>query len=402
MVIDATLNLDELVRDERDRFWINSRVYSDPAIFDLEMQRIFHRGWIYVAHETEVPDGGDYKQTLLGRHPVIVTRSSDDGQVRVFFNRCRHRGATVCQMEFGNANYFRCAYHGWVYKNDGGLVGVPFEEGYGEGFDKEKLGLVQVPRVDSYQGFVFASLSPDGPSLLEHLGKTLPYIDKFVAMAPDGLQVSTGTHKFSYDGNWKVAAENSVDGYHTNFVHASYLEIVSRRSGRPIRMAGGRDAFRSWDLGNGHAALDIEPGGLNAPHGASRGDKIGPGFNLYIFPNLVLLFTQIRHLIPTAFNRTDVRLQALHFKGATPEVNAQILREHEMFYSPGGLAAPDDWEMFVRLQSGVRTDFEPWVRFDRGLGQEDPVESGAVFSGQTDESPQRAIYKQWKRVMAQA
>jgi hypothetical protein len=185
-------------------------------------------------------------------------------------------------------------------------------------------------------------------------------------------------------------------------VHASYLEIVSRRTGNRIRMAGGRDPFRSWDLGNGHAVLDIEPGGLDAPPGANRGDKIGPGFNLYLWPNVVLLFTQIRHFLPVSLKRTDVRLQALHFKDAPDKTNVQILREHELFYSPGGLAAPDDWEMFVRLQDGVRSDFHPWVRYDRGVGQEDPVDGRGVFSGQMDESPQRAIYRQWKRAMASA
>ncbi|HZP26126.1 MAG TPA: Rieske 2Fe-2S domain-containing protein, partial [Dehalococcoidia bacterium] len=110
MVTRAGIDVDELVQEGR----VNSRVYGDPEIFDLEMEKIFHRGWVYVAHETELPDGGDYKLTYIGKHPVIVARSSDDNQIRVFFNRCRHRGATVCQLEYGNSNYFRCAYHGWV------------------------------------------------------------------------------------------------------------------------------------------------------------------------------------------------------------------------------------------------------------------------------------------------
>ena len=148
--------LADLVRDDR----VNSRIYTDPEIFEAEMERIFHRGWVYVAHETEIPEPGDYKTTMVGRQPVIVNRSSDDAEVQVMFNRCRHRATTVCDQHAGNANYFRCPYHGWTYNSCGELVGVPYREGYGDDFDMEDLGLVHVGPGRQLPGFRLRQSEP--------------------------------------------------------------------------------------------------------------------------------------------------------------------------------------------------------------------------------------------------
>jgi phenylpropionate dioxygenase-like ring-hydroxylating dioxygenase large terminal subunit len=129
----------------------------------------------------------------------------DNGAVRLFLNRCRHRGSTVCQVEAGNAKTFRCAYHGWTYRNNGELAGVTYQEGYGSAFRKEQLGLVQVPRVEHYRGFMFGSLSPAGISLDDHLGgPAKEQIDLFVDLSPEGeIEVRAGVHRFDYPANWK-------------------------------------------------------------------------------------------------------------------------------------------------------------------------------------------------------
>src|SRR5579884_2824017 len=154
MVIKAGFNVDDYVREDR----VHGRVYYDPAIFELEMERIFGRCWVYVAHETEISEPGDYRATTIGLQPVIVTRDADSGAIQVLYNRCRQRAATVCQDEAGTAHYFRCAYHGWTYNNRGELIGVPYRQGYGPAFTSAEYGLVRVPRVASYRGFIFASL----------------------------------------------------------------------------------------------------------------------------------------------------------------------------------------------------------------------------------------------------
>ena len=104
---------------------VHGRVYYDPDIFNDELERLWYREWVYVGHDSEVPESGDYCTKRIGAQPLIMSRSGD-GAVHVLLNRCAHRGNTVCQETSGNANTFRCAYHGWTYRNSGELLGVPF------------------------------------------------------------------------------------------------------------------------------------------------------------------------------------------------------------------------------------------------------------------------------------
>ena len=149
---------------EPDR--VHGSVYTSPAVFDLEMRRIFREGWVFVAHESEVPEPGDYVTKRIAGEPYVVARGKD-GMVRVLANRCTHRGNRLCNAEKGNTSSFRCPYHGWTFSNDGSLSGVPMREGYAERFPeiRASLGLVRAPRQESYGGFVFASLAPEGIAL---------------------------------------------------------------------------------------------------------------------------------------------------------------------------------------------------------------------------------------------
>ena len=93
MISDAHLGTtyDHLVSEERDNFRVHTRAYSDPEVFDMEMRNIFENNWVYVAHESEIAQPGDYRTAAIGRMPVIVTRSSED-EMHVLLNICRHRG----------------------------------------------------------------------------------------------------------------------------------------------------------------------------------------------------------------------------------------------------------------------------------------------------------------------
>jgi phenylpropionate dioxygenase-like ring-hydroxylating dioxygenase large terminal subunit len=200
-------------------------IYGDPDIYALEMERIFNRNWLFVAHESEIPKPGDYVVRAIGDGRWIVARD-DAGAVNVLFDSCRHRGTSVCRVDVGNARFFRCAYHGWTYKNDGTLIGVPNrEEGYGGTLDATTWGLLRAPRMEIYRNLIWVNLDPNAGSLLEHFGDYRWYVDVIFGAA-SGMEVIGDPHRAIMPCNWKAGAENfSGDSYHTQFLHQSLPEI---------------------------------------------------------------------------------------------------------------------------------------------------------------------------------
>src|SRR5204862_545037 len=175
----------ELVVDRENDFRVHTSAYLDPEIFDREMERIFEQTWVYVAHESEIPDPGDFRTSAIGIQPIIVIRAAD-GIVNVLLNRCRHRGSIVCRDERGRADRFQCPYHGWVYGSDGMLLGVAQADGYPESFDKSAFGLMHAPRVATYRGLIFASLNACGESLEDRLHDIRKYVDVWCDKSPVG------------------------------------------------------------------------------------------------------------------------------------------------------------------------------------------------------------------------
>ena len=137
----AGLDYKWLVQDDR----IHASLYTDPQIFADELERVFHRGWVFVGHDSEVPRPGDFVTRHLGTEPVIMARGQD-GTIAVLVNRCAHRGTMVCAAERGHTRTFTCPYHGWTYDLGGELLGAPYPGGYA-GFDKSRHGLTRAPRV---------------------------------------------------------------------------------------------------------------------------------------------------------------------------------------------------------------------------------------------------------------
>src|SRR5437588_483782 len=173
---------DELVQEDR----IHRLIYTDPAIFQAEMTNIFAAVWVYLGHESQIPGNDDYITVRLGLRPLILLRDSN-GKLRALFNRCAHRGTTLCRKDKGSARIFTCPYHGWSYLNTGKLRAVPWPDGYACDFNNPKYNVAQVPRVDSYRGFIFATLNPDAPSLIDYLGAITRPIDEWLDRQPKGL-----------------------------------------------------------------------------------------------------------------------------------------------------------------------------------------------------------------------
>ncbi|MBF6568983.1 MAG: Rieske 2Fe-2S domain-containing protein [Candidatus Binataceae bacterium] len=429
------IDYDTLVKTDR----VHSRVYTDPAIFADEMEKIFHRGWVFVGHSGEVPNTGDFRLKRIGSQPIIMVRDQS-GKVQLLLNRCRHRGAAVCQYDQGNLRSFKCAYHGWTYKLDGSLAGVPYPEAYGEDFQRDEFGLTKVPRVESYRGFIFASLSPAGITLKEHLGRSAQEIDLFAGFSDeDEIEVVSGLHKYNFNANWKLAVENSMDGYHPNVTHESFVAAVMERIKSHPSPEHGKAGFNpdsfstggggiSKDLGGGHVMLDygfriydplngdplptvraINQRGeahmaeIAARVGAERGaDGLREGAtHTLIFPNLILIGLHLRVVQPVSLDYTEVCLYPTTLKWLAPEVNEVRLRSHEAFFGSGSFGGPDDSEIFERIQTAAAADLEPWNIISRGMNHERRDEEGLLVGAMTDEITQRAIWRQWKKVMTQ-
>ena len=127
------IDLSELIQPGR----VHRRLYTDPEIFESELERIFGRAWIYVGHDSQVPEPGDFYSTRIGHQPVVMVRHTD-GTVRVIHNRCAHRGTQVVGVERGHAEEFVCCYHGWTYETDGRIKSVPLNHGYPAHFDASR------------------------------------------------------------------------------------------------------------------------------------------------------------------------------------------------------------------------------------------------------------------------
>ena len=249
---------DALVREDR----VHRRVYTDQDIFAREMNNIFAATWVYLAHESEIPEPNDFKLAWIGVREVIVARD-EDGAVRVFSNRCSHRGASVCREHRGNAADFTCPYHGWRFDNRGQLFGVPGKNAYGPAFKSRDMHLARPAQVDSYKGFVFATLNPDAPPLVRHLGNAARYLDAWIEHNGGPRQLClAGAQRFRLACNWKLVWDNTGDGYHVPFSHQSLLVMTNERYGGGD-MAYFADADRSRmtcsALDSGHTVIDQRP-----------------------------------------------------------------------------------------------------------------------------------------------
>ncbi|MWV38454.1 Rieske 2Fe-2S domain-containing protein [Natrialba sp. INN-245] len=200
-------------------------VYNDEEIFETELHRIFGQCWMFIGHETEVPEPGDYAKRYIGKDPFIFIRG-EDGQIRVLFDSCTHHGSQLCKAEQGNSSHFRCPYHGWTFKNTGDLAGIPLRDQAFEGLDPDEWGLHEAPRVENYKGLVFASIADEGPSLEEYLGDFKWYLDVHLDIAKGGMEVIGEPHRWRADSDWKSGSDNfSADSYHTGVAHRSVFEV---------------------------------------------------------------------------------------------------------------------------------------------------------------------------------
>lgn len=436
MAAPSAREIEELVQPGR----VHRRVYTDPAVFALEMERIFATAWIFVGHESQIPARGDFFQTRIARRRVIVARH-DDGAIHAFSNSCAHRGMAVCAAAAGNARRFTCPYHGWAYRTDGSLAGIPHDAGYGGRIaaGDPAFALAPVARVASYRGFVFASQAADGPDLPSYLGRMTAAIDNLVDRAPAGeVTLAGGTFRVAYDGNWKLHMENANDLVHAGIVHQSSVESAAavaaglppdqpedhglqmfKGNGLPL---AGMDEVDIHGLDGGHSfmggfyrtgtitqevadpVLDDYRARMVEAYGANRAAEImgWDTFNHLIYPNLVLnpKHAQFRLVTPLAVDRSEVTSGCFRLKGAPEAMFHTAVRFLSVLNSPASLITGDDNAVFNGTQRALAENGGDWIDLGRNLGtdREDP-DGGLIGEVGTSELPLRAQYAAWSRFM---
>ncbi|TPE48955.1 benzoate 1,2-dioxygenase large subunit [Amaricoccus solimangrovi] len=437
--IDA--RLDGIVEDDPARGVFRARrdMFTDPELFELEMKHIFEGNWIYLAHESQIPNPNDYFTTQMGRVPVVITRDRQ-GALHALVNACSHRGAMLCRFKRANKATFTCPFHGWTFSNTGRLLKVkdPNGAGYPEQFNCEgSHDLTKVARFESYRGFLFGSLNADVPPLGEYLGEARKMIDMVADQSEDGLEVLRGSSTYVYDGNWKLQAENGADGYHVSAVHWNYVATTSRRgqegkedtikANDASKWAKQKGGFYSFE--NGHLLLwTVWADPSNRPlhprrdelvekHGAAKADwMIGYLRNLCLYPNLFLMdqfSSQLRVFRPVAVDRTEVTIYCVAPKGESREARARRIRQYEDFFNASGMATPDDTEEFRATQRGYAgAAVAKWNDLTRGATQwitgpdEDAKAIGLepILSGARTEDEGLFViqHKQWRERMRAA
>ncbi len=362
---------------------VDTRTYTDPAVFEAEQEHIFAREWIFACHESEIRNPGDYVTLTVAGSPIFVTRD-DSAIVRAFYNTCRHRGAQVLADECGHAREFRCPYHAWVYAPNGELLSVPGEDAYayeGSGFSKDRFGLVPV-RADSIHGLVFVCLDRDAPTLAEFLGNAVEVLARPLATAR--LEVM---HRGSYPlrANWKCYAENARDGYHVPFVHPDLRQLSRTPLGYSL-------------LDNGHAVQHIatEPGNLppeefarllrNTLPGASPGE----GYVVQIYPHLLIVFRNsmigIESVYPLDATQTRMESRALGLVGDDDEVRADRLATWERWVNRAN--RDEDVPILERQQRGLRSRGVPFILMNRGSANPEGVRG--------DDNRLRHFWARWR------
>jgi benzoate/toluate 1,2-dioxygenase alpha subunit len=421
---------------ERGEFTVDRSIFTDPDIFDLEMRYIFEGNWIYLAHESQLPHPHDFYTLTLGRQPIVLMRNKA-GEVGGFLNVCPHRGATVCLAKRGNQKILTCPYHGWSFNTDGTLVGVKGHAtgAYPESFDRLDHGLVPIPRLANYRGFLFGSLNPAVDDLVTHLGEARMFIDMMVDQAPQGLEIVRGSTDYTYNGNWKLQTENGVDGYHFDIVHRTFIGVIQRRVATKTDAVRAVDVGRlekpgiasgCYDLGNGHTLLWTDyPNPQDRPSYAHRSEiaaKFGETHtrwitdrirNLLLYPNVFFMdqvSMQLRVIYPLAVDKTRIATYCIAPVGEDTAARAHRLRQYEDFFNASGVGTPDDLAAFEACQRGYRGRLARWQQgYARGLRRMLP---GADAEAQTlglhprssspdfsDEVLFHGQYRQWLTLM---
>jgi len=407
------------------------------------MQQLWHNTWLYVGHDSQVPEPGDYYTVDLARQPVLMLRDAE-GRVRVMMNRCAHKGARLLSAPHGRCEggLMRCPYHGWTYRLDGSVRTIPMKSGYdGTGMAESTAGrgIVQIPNVVNYRGFVFARLSPEGIGFHEYFGESLTSIDNMVDRSPQGrLEVAGGVLRFMHDCNWKMFVENLNDTMHPMIAHASSAGTARKLwEGKPAdapkpmvieQIAPFASDYKFFDdmgvrvyphghsfsgvhfsIHSNYSALGDYEALMKKAYGEERAQKIlgTVRHNTVYYPSLTIkgAIQSIRIARPLAADRTLIESYTFRLKGAPDILLQRTVAYNRLINSPMSVVGHDDLHCYRSIQEGLAAGGNEWVSLHRDFSpgeRESLREDRELTCNGTSEISMRNQFRAWAEFMAEA
>ncbi|MCH2220200.1 aromatic ring-hydroxylating oxygenase subunit alpha (plasmid) [Sphingobium limneticum] len=407
---------------------VSRDLFVNEDLYKLEQEKIFAKAWLYIGHESQIPNPGDFFMSRMGEESVILTRDRTR-RIRVFLNSCRHRGMRVCRYDEGHTSVFYCPYHGWSYGIDGQLKNVTQgSTAYGPDFDKSEWGLVEVAKTATLKGTIWATWDSGASSFDEYLGDAKDVFDTALsAWDGDGeTELLGSTQKWVIPSNWKIVSENFIGDLLHNPSHQSVDKVGIGPNGEGRRdITGFETVLSSYEQGHGVIGLvypENEVPGEYEAHKATRAyfrDRWHQRMrNLgkmsrravavsTIFPNMSLHSQQPRTILvahPSGVRETEMWRVYFVDKAAPQEVK-DYLRSYYIRYSgPAGMTEQDDmenWNYATSAGLGViarRHDYN----YKAGLNM---VGKHEMFLGRTTttspftEENARGMYARWAKYM---
>ncbi|WP_245757931.1 aromatic ring-hydroxylating oxygenase subunit alpha [Alteribacillus iranensis] len=398
---------------------IPAYIFSHPKVYELEMEKIFLKSWLFLAHKSEIPNKGDFVTRQMGEHSVIVTHGSD-GDIHVLLNVCTHRGMKLCRMDHGNEKSFVCPYHGFNFKNTGDLAGVPFQkEVYGDTLDKSKMGLKEI-RHDEYAGLIFATFNEEAVPLDEYLGDIKWYLD--LAFNRAEMEVQGPPMKWVVNASWKLGSDNTIsDSYHTLVSHGSIAKLGLVPSGDYSKYG-----YQIY-TGNGHG-LNL---GMPNPHFAfpeelteEYKERLSPeqwgvleklkNMIVCVSPHMMILIssmdfkgkqvsnTSFRLWQPKGPDKIEITQWQIVEKNATKEWKELSNQTNSLTFGASGIFEQDDSENWTDITQNSKGAYHlqenTFFNYTQGMHKkpvDDFVGPGIAYENKFNEANARAFFRNW-------